>query len=280
MWMRMAAGVLAAGWLAGCSDFDVHGNGDTVTEERQVEAFQSVVHEGPLDVVVREGETASLKVTLDSNLQDNVRTFKGPDASLVITTDGNLHPKGTARVEVTVPRLVGATLEGSGSVTVEGFIGQSGEHVRLESIGSGSVRYCGAARTVEAKVEGSGRVVMCMPDSVLVERADFTLSGSGELSWLGAASDVHVSSEGSGLVRLRGTSSRLSARIEGSGDLEARELRTVDLDLVSEGSGDASATIEGGTVNVSLDASGNVDLWGSASVRSIRVNGSGRVNWH
>ncbi|NTX07804.1 MULTISPECIES: GIN domain-containing protein [unclassified Myxococcus] len=280
MWKRVAAGVLTAWWLAGCSDFDVHGNGDTVTEERQVEAFQSVTHEGNLDVVVREGETATLTVTLDSNLQDNVRTFKGPDASLFIVTDGNLHPKGTARVEITVPRLVGATLEGSGSMTVEGFIGQTEEHVRLESTGSGGLRYCGGARTVEAKVEGSGRVVMCMPDSVLVERADFSLSGSGELSWTGAASDVHVASEGSGRVKLKGTSSRLSVRMEGSGDLEARELRAVDLDLVSEGSGDASATVEGGTVNVSLDASGDVDLWGDASVRSIRVNGSGRVNWH
>lgn len=279
MWKHVAGTVLSAWLVVGC-DVAKQGDGSTVTESRQTGSFRSVRHEGSLDIIVREGTVASVQVTLDENLQERVRTFVGPDAALMVVTDGHIIPGGPARVEITVPRLVGATLEGSGQMTVEGFIGQADEDVRLVSSGSGSLRYCGSARTLEAKLEGSGRIKVCTPPSSRVETVDLSLSGSGELSWSGSASRVRTASEGSGQVTLTGETQHLGARLEGSGGLEARELRTVDLDLVSEGSGHATAWVDGGVVNVALESSGNVDLWGSASQRAIRVNGGGRVVWH
>ncbi|WP_338867736.1 head GIN domain-containing protein [Myxococcus stipitatus] len=278
MWKRATFGLLAT-WLAtGCGAVEF-GNGNTVTEDRPLDGFQSVTHEGSLDIFVREGEVMSVKVTVDSNLQDNVRTFMGPDSQLVIVTDGNIHPDGPARVEVTMPRIVGAALEGSGALTAEGFGGQAAEHVRLRMEGSGTVRFCGAAHRLEARLEGSGRMTLCTPTSVMAEAVELSLSGSGELNWKGSANNVQATSRGSGDMTLEGTARRLGARVEGSGDLDARALRTVDLDLVAEGSGDVQATVEGGVVTVSHDSSGDVELWGRASRDEIRQRGSGRVIW-
>ncbi|QSQ17009.1 head GIN domain-containing protein [Myxococcus landrumensis] len=276
MWKRATLGLLTLGLAAGCGPIE-YGNGDTVTEERRVDGFQSVTHEGSLDIFVREGDVTSVKVTVDSNLQDNVRTFMGPDSKLVITTDGSIHPKGPARVEVTLPRLMAATLEGSGALTAEGFEGQTQEHVRLRMDGSGTLRYCGAAHRLEARLEGSGRMTLCTPGTS--EAVELSISGSGDLSWKGNANNVQARNEGSGDMTLEGTTRRLGARLEGSGDLDARALRTVDLDLVAQGSGDVQATVEGGSVVVVHESSGDVELWGHATRDEIRRRGSGRVVW-
>ncbi|WP_074957747.1 head GIN domain-containing protein [Myxococcus fulvus] len=279
MWMRAAVVLLTAGWVTGCDVYE-RGNGDTVTEARSAQGFEAVAYEGHLDVRVREGATASVEVTLDSNLQDNVRAFVQSDGTLRIETDGNLDPQGPAHVDVTLPRLTGASLSGSGQVRVDGFGGQQSEHVRLRAQGSGRLSYCGAARVLEAHLEGSGELKVCMPESGVAQSVALHLSGSGDLSWSGAADTVRVTSDGSGKTRLAGRAERLDTRLSGSGDLEARALGAVHLDVRLEGSGDVAASVEGGSVKVSLEGSGDVELWGSASLRDIDVDGSGRVTWH
>ncbi|MCP3061276.1 DUF2807 domain-containing protein [Myxococcus sp. K38C18041901] len=279
MWMRAAAVLLTVGGVTGCDVYE-RGNGDTVTEARGVEGFESVAYEGNLDVRVREGATPAVEVTLDSNLQDNVRAFVQSDGTLRIETDGNLDPQGPAHVDVTLPRLTGASLSGSGQVRVDGFLGQQAEHVRLRAEGSGRLSYCGAARVLEAHLEGSGELKVCMPESMVAQAVALHLSGSGEVSWSGAADAVRVTSDGSGTTRLAGRAERLDTRLSGSGDLEARPLEAVHLDVRVEGSGDVAASVAGGSVKVSIEGSGDVELWGSAALRDIDVDGGGRVIWH
>ncbi|WP_158623575.1 DUF2807 domain-containing protein, partial [Corallococcus sp. CA053C] len=242
MWKRAVVGVLAAGLMtSGCyyTD-DVRGDGNTVTEARIAEGFLLVENRGSLDVVVREGEAADVKVTIDANLQSHVRTYVKSGETLVIETDGSFTPTSPARVEVLVPRMVGAIQDGSGTLRVEGFE-KVREDVRLVAKGSGALHFCGGVRTLDAKLSGSGDMELCSAGSQLAEWVDFTQTGSGRLTWSGAAKLVRANTDGSGSMTLTGVTNRLGAHLDGSGNMQAQGLRAVDVELVSAGSGHVAA---------------------------------------
>ncbi|MFB1485059.1 GIN domain-containing protein [Corallococcus sp. RDP092CA] len=280
MWKCLGGVALAVGLLSGCYFTDeLQGDGNTVTESRVTTDFTTVENRGSLEVVVREGEVPDVKVTLDENLQHRVRTFVSEGDTLVIETDGAFAPQGAARVEVRVPRMVGATQDGSGSLRVEGFEHVK-EDVKLLAKGSGSLSFCGGVRTLEAKLSGSGSMELCAAGEGLAEWVDLSQTGSGRLKWAGSAKQVRALTDGSGFTTLTGTANRLDAWLDGSGGIGASGLRAVDVRITSRGSGAVSSYVDGGGAVVTVDSSGSVDLYGHAQSTQVRVNGSGRVNWH
>ncbi|MBN9680974.1 MULTISPECIES: GIN domain-containing protein [unclassified Corallococcus] len=280
MWKRLGWAALAAGLLSGCYFTDeIQGDGNTVTESRAATDFSTVENRGSLEVVIREGEVPDVKVTLDENLQRHVRTFVSSGNTLVIETDGSFAPRGPARVEVLVPRMIGATQDGSGSLRVEGFEHVK-EDVRLVAKGSGSLSFCGGVRTLDAKLSGSGSMELCAAGEGLAEWVDLSQSGSGDLKFEGSAKQVRSRVDGSGFTTLKGATNRLDAWLDGSGGLGATGLRAVDVNITSRSSGAVTAYVDGGGVTVVLDSSGNVDLYGHALSTQVRASGSGRITWH
>ncbi|WP_223641483.1 GIN domain-containing protein [Corallococcus sp. EGB] len=280
MWKCLGGIALATGLMSSCYYTDeMQGDGNTVIDSRVATNFTTVENRGSLEVVVREGEVPDVKVMLDENLQHRVRTFVSPGNTLVIETDGSFAPRGPARVEVHVPRLLGATQDGSGSLRVEGFE-RVREHVKLLAIGSGSLRFCGGVRTLEAKLKGSGSMDLCAAGEGLAEWVDLSQTGAGSLRWTGASKQVRTRTDGAGFTTLTGVTNRLDAWLVGSGGIDAQGLQAVDANILSASSGHVAAYVDGGGAAITLDSSGNVDLYGHALSTQVRAGGSGRVIWH
>jgi hypothetical protein len=253
------------------------GNGEKTTETREVADFTRVENRSTLEVEVHQAEQPSFALTLDSNLHRSV-TARVEGNALVIDTSEPIDFSGEGRVVVTLPRLLGAEQDGSGALRVEGLT--QVEDVELVLDGSGSLRYCGPARTVSARVDGSGSMTLCTPAEQTVESVHLSVEGSGSLSYEGAAGLVDAFNGDSGQVTLRGLAQRLKARALGSGGIEARELSARDAMLEAHGSGPVSATVNGGGVSVVITGSGGVELWGDASLRDVRDEGSGSLVRH
>ncbi|RAK64173.1 head GIN domain-containing protein [Hymenobacter edaphi] len=103
---------------------------------------------------------------------------------------------------------------------------------------------------------------------------DATGSGSVELV-LGQVQDLHTAITGSGVVTLRGAAAAHTARLTGSGELQAYELSTRSSDLTATGSGRSYVRVAE-RLDVKLTGSGSVYYKGRPSV-SQRTTGSGRV---
>lgn len=58
--------------LPSCS-LGVDGNGERTDEDRDLRDFSSVIADGSLDVQVHQGDTTSVVVSIDSNLQRRAR---------------------------------------------------------------------------------------------------------------------------------------------------------------------------------------------------------------
>lgn len=128
-----------------------------------------------------------------------------------------------------------------------------------------------------AVLKGSGSVTATgfqQTDPVALE-----LDGSGVLTYDGEVRHAQVRSSGSGNMRLRGTTISLDARLDGSGDVDARDFPTATANLSLSGSGSLSVNASM-SARVTLSGSGNVNLYGGAVVEHPNISGSGFFTQH
>jgi hypothetical protein len=224
------------------------------TEKRTLGASISEVEvSGPINLVLRQGTSASLEVRGEQRLLANVDT----------TVDGGtLHigPRGILLrhrqpIEVTLvlPTLEHLNLSGSGQHTVSGF---SGERIEVDVKGSADLRFNGRYREIDASLQGTGEVELTGGSA---ERVNAELKGSGRLTLVGGARELH-------------------AEVAGSGELDARHLRAEKVNLTHEGSG-SSDVYALKQVQAEMTGSGNVTVHGNPDRREVSRNGSGSINF-
>jgi hypothetical protein len=224
------------------------------TETRSVsKAVTNVELSGPIDLTLRYGPAPSLVVRGEQRLLANIET----------TQDGNrLHigPRGLLlshrhplQVTLVLPALANLTVNGSGDSTVDGF---SGDSVTLQLDGSGSVKFNGRYRSVNAALHGSGDLDVDVGNS---DRVTAALVGSGALT-------------------LAGSCAELKAESAGSGEFDAQHLRADIVNVRQTGSGSTSVTAQK-TVAVSMSGTGEIEVGGNPAQRSVSRSGTGDVTF-
>jgi hypothetical protein len=216
----------------------VSGSGRTTTEQRSLPPFQGVALSGSMDLVVRQGGTQQVEVTVDDNLLPYLETEvtgSGADARLQVRWKRgmSIYTKTDARIHVTVPRLTSLAASGSGDMTVEPF------------------------ETPSLSIQISG-------------------SSDTRLQKLTTA-DLQISISGSGDVEGAGSATRLKVGIAGSGDVKLREMKSDEVSVNIAGSGDASVHADK-ALEVRIAGSGDVVYTGNAATVNAKVAGSGSVN--
>ncbi|MFE8604881.1 GIN domain-containing protein [Archangium violaceum] len=277
MWKMLGAGV-ASVVLSGCFFIGGEDAGPTQTRERSVGNFSRVENRTSAAVVVNESEVHGLSVTIGANLQDDITTHV-ESGTLIIDSRGFWGSLEDGSVRVSLPRFLGATQAGSGSIAVQEI--KRTEDLELSTTGSGWLGYCGPARTLSGVLTGSGQLNLCnrpgeVPDSVYL-----SVTGSGELTYAGTALRVDAFNDSSGEMSLRGEANTFVGRVRGSGNVDARNFVAKDVELTNGGSGNLlSSVLDEGTVKVTLTGSGNIELWGDATVREQTKTGSGQFIRH
>lgn len=229
------------------------GSGHLVTEARALRGFTKVELHGSLDAAVREAKDFQVQVTVDGDLQRLVTTEVRGD-TLVVRTERGLDPSDGARVEIALPELAAVAANGSGDVSVTGTRRRD---LALATNGSGDLSYRGPAAELRVGSTGSGDV-------------DVDVSGDAE--------GIQVGVKGSGDVTLQGGRAReLVAAVAGSGSVGARALTAHGGKLVTSGSGDIDATLDGGEASFVVAGSGDITWHGTAKVANQISSGSGEV---
>lgn len=208
----MKAHFLSALALCACSPvFGVQGSGVEASESRSVEPFDRIELDGSADVIVHVGKTQSVTVRCDDNLLEHVRT-RVVHRTLEIGMDsGTWFIKKGLRVEISVPRLEGAEIAGSGDVAVQDLDADTFE---VSIAGSGHVGAAGRAERLTVEIAGSGDVELY---SVAAKSASVEIAGSGSAG-VSASEELDASIFGSGSVRYRGEP-RVTRKVAGSGSV-------------------------------------------------------------
>lgn len=249
---------LAACGHAESSEADVAA-GPTVDRNFTATDFDSVTLAGPYRVDIRPGDAFAVSASgpqealdkLEIEVDDGDLEIGRKDSSDWSFWKSKKRHKGVI-VSVTMPRVEGLTLAGSGALSNSAPTGES----------------------FRATVAGSGEIAT---GAIAARQVSFKLAGSGDLK-AGAldAEDTKISIAGSGNVSASGRAGKTDINIAGSGDIDASELVASDLDVTILGSGNVAIGATGKAA-VKTMGSGDVTISGTTDC-SVSKNGSGKVN--
>jgi hypothetical protein len=233
----LAIGILAVAALSAACARDHHeSGGPTVERDFQVGGFELIEVAGHYDVDVRTGSAPSVHASgPEKELERLVVEVKGNRLLIHARKNGGFNmgwsSKEPTRISVTVPKLSGAAIAGSGGITVDkvasesfkGEIAGSGDLsvgaieanlVELSIAGSGNISAAGKAKTAQYNIAGSGNIDA---DGLVSEAADVSVAGSGNVT-ANATTTANVNSMGSGDVALSG-GAKCTVSKHGSGDV-------------------------------------------------------------
>jgi hypothetical protein len=204
------------------------GNGQKTTTRRDVPPFSAIRLDGPVDATVRVGGGPAVSVTIDSNLQDVVRT-RVEGKTLVVALERDASWDGKANVEISVPSLERFDLAGTGNATIEGGKGD----LALGLAGAGDLRWRGDAAALSVAIQGAGNATL----EGKAERLHVSVAGSGNVRAKAlAARTAEVTLAGSGDVAVRLAGGTLTATVAGSGNVHwTGEGKVLRADVVGSG---------------------------------------------
>jgi hypothetical protein len=124
-----------------------------------------------------------------------------------------------------------------------------------------------------AALSGSGDLSV---DSSADDKFEAAVGGSGDLTLANiTAASVSLSLAGSGGIKVKGATKALEIELAGSGNVDAKDLKTETLSASLAGSGDIDASATG-KAEVSLAGSGDVRIKGTQDCTTSKT-GSGEV---
>ena len=236
--MRVLA-ILTALPLLACSNIGddgspgIPGSGTGSARTYQVSDFSKVSLRGSDDVDVRVGSAFSVRAEGDPEVLEYLKIEKDGDTLEIGRRNRTGFDWGGrgAKIFVTMPRIVGAEIAGSGDMVIdraEGatFDGDSAgsgtiaiatlavDEATFDVAGSGGVRAGGTAKSVKIGIAGSGDIAA---GGLKANAADISIAGSGNVK-LDVTGNAKVSIMGSGDVDL-GVNAKCSVTKMGSGDV-------------------------------------------------------------
>ncbi len=197
--------------------------------------FTEVVAATPDRIVIRRGDAFAISARGRTALLDRL-AISADGSTLRISRESGLSYRdqdrlGTAVITITLPRLTGVTLAGSGEVTAEQLVGDD----------------------AELTLAGSGDMII---GNAVVTALDVTLAGSGDITMTGRAERAEVMVAGSGSISGASFGTRTAeVSVAGSGNVALSVSGSADVSVM--GSGDVAIT-GGATCTTSRRGSGDV----------------------
>lgn len=212
----------------------IKGNGNVTTETREVDEITRIKIRGGINVDLVPGNSSSVKVEADENLQKYI-IVKNEDGWLVVRTKDNVNLKSTnpIKVYVSADMINSISIAGSGNLHSEGKFTGAGKleidvagsgdvdmdvntpRVFVDIAGSGNVKLAGETKDARINIAGSGNYEAA---DLLTETTDIDIAGSGDAK---VHADISLKADvfGSGNIYYRGKAS-VRSNSTGSGKVK------------------------------------------------------------
>lgn len=209
--------LLLTATLSGCGVWGVwgvRGNGRIKEESRSISDFQKLEAGGAFTIIVKVGQSPSIKISADENLLKYIRTSVNGN-TLEIDSKKNLNPKKEIRIYITTPELRSIEVSGANNVNV---VGIRGSDFSVELSGAGNVDLNGEIDRLRAELSGAGNI-----NAKNLKSRDVHISVSGA-----ASADVYAkeyldaSVSGVGSINYYGNPEKTNTNVSGVGSISRK----------------------------------------------------------
>ena len=190
------------------------GNGNIISETRQVGKFEGIRSSGSIDIEVKNGSNYIVEIEGDDNILPYVITEVKNDMVNVHFKSGTSYRNVHVKAYITSPVINKITVSGSGDVISKNTL-KDDDQIELNISGSGDIVVPVDAPEVEATISGSGQINL----KGRTRNFEGNISGSGDLKCRELlAENANVKINGSGTAHVF-SSLRLKASTNGSGNI-------------------------------------------------------------
>lgn len=189
------------------------GSGTLITREFDVAAFDRIALDGGFDVYVRVGGEPAVTATVDDNLAE-LFTAEVEAGTLSLDWKKACRPSRKSRIDVTLPLLLGFTVNGAGDVEITGA---HGERLELRINGAGDMTVDGSVDELDLVVSGAGDVDAA---ELAAQDVEARVSGAGDAT-VRAARSLDATVSGVGEITYLGDPARKRTRVSGVGEIKA-----------------------------------------------------------
>ena len=265
------------------------GNGNIIKKDISVSNVYEISNISQANIFVTQSESENLTVETDENILQYFE-YKGKDGIEIYLRGSGISPtKFNVYIKVKDLRKIENT--GSGNITSTNTI--SGKSFKLEQTGSGNVELTLNAKEFKAEVTGSGNsqiktdaefcdVEHTGSGNILIkndnEKASTKIenTGSGNTDSEIKGVNFALTNSGSGNGKISGNVTNFKLENNGSGDIEGGLFQTENCTVELSGSGDAEFKCNKEAI-IELNGSGDLRLKGEYKIKSIEMNGSGKL---
>jgi len=265
--------------LPACNLFNVvFGNGQTLVETREVDAFTALDVAASFDVEVTLGDAPSVTVTCDDNLLSLIVTTVN-DGTLVIDQRNAVGawaaiPKAECHADIVTTSLLAVNASGAGDVHLAEADWTDLAQVGLTGAGQIVVDGVITAPDLSLSSHGAGELFVngITGDSLTIEITGSGIAGITDIDTLTLTASVR----GSGSLVGTGSADTSDISCTGSGDVRTRELVTTDVHAMLTGSGSVQVNAVA-SITATVSGSGTLAVWGGPDLRDVNRTGSGAV---
>jgi hypothetical protein len=224
--------LMAAGCVVNIQD-SIKGDGKVVSQTRDVPEFSGIKVGSGIDVFLTQGDTQSVVVEADENLQEWIRTEVN-GTMLHIYTDKNIRLAKTKKVTITCKTLDKIDVSSAGDVTSLNQFNTDKLDISMSS--AGDLKFDVKANEIAITISSAGNVNLKGETHTL--KAD--LSSAGDLNAFdleAKVGDISVSSAGSARVFVTEEASFHSSsagNIDYKGEPKIKEIQTSSAGSVSK----------------------------------------------
>ncbi len=234
---------------------NIEGSGNVVEVKPEVESFNKLGVHNAFDVVVSDGDEATVIIDIDDNLVDYLDVYvRGDKLHIGMEPGITGFSKATFKAYVTLPEIEGVEGTGATSTILEDGL-KYGEFMRVDISGASKIR--GDIETDKLEVE---------------------LSGASEYRGEVKAEDIDMSLSGSSDVSVSGQATNASFRASGSSSVNGFDLETDDARIDISGASDLKLIVND-TIRVEASGASDVLIDGHPSIEKQDISGGADVEY-
>lgn len=249
------------------------GSGVMKDDSRAVTGFSRMLLVLPATVTILQGPMESLVISTDDNLLP-LMTTRVDNGELIIEGDKNrgFSSRKGVNIRLMVKSLDTIKIQGSGDVVGDQL---KSDRLDIAIAGSGDVKFTGIrADQFAVEINGSGDVSV---DSIVAKSVSANIHGSGDIRMPSLqAGQVTIAINGSGDISAGGHADKVSIEVMGSGDVRAKRLIAREASATITASGDIELNAQKKLI-ASVSGSGDIRYTGSPSSVTRTVRGSGTI---
>lgn len=211
----------------------IKGNGNVVTENREVSSYDEIIVNGNIDVVLTDEIEGKIKLKAEGNLLEFIEVNVHKNVLKIKSKDrAELRPSKGKNILITVPVQDVQKLSLNGSGGIEGNRVLKNKKIILQLNGSGDIDVDVKATNVKAVINGSGNITISGKTFVF----DAKVSGSGDIDGNDLRANISKGKVvGSGNISFY-AEEKLEAKIIGSGDIKVNEtVGEIEKEIIGSG---------------------------------------------